>query len=90
MGKSAATDIYELVAKRESATQLMRLRCGQFTAVVASYRARDFEGALGLAMAFEAEHGPDIVAAKYIERCQKALLEPPPPDWDFCVVLTNK
>ena len=90
VGKSTATDIYELVSERSTATPQMQLRCDQFAAVVESYRARDFAVALGLAMAFEAKHGPDAVAAKYIDRCRQALREPPPPTWDFSVVLTSK
>lgn len=90
VGKSNPTDIYELVAKRASATPHMRLRCDQFAAVVASYRSRDFAGALQLATEYEEEHGPDAVAAKYGERCREALHDPPPPSWDFVVVLTCK
>ena len=90
VGKTNATDIYELVAERAGAAPPLLLRCLDFAAVVAAYRERDFSCALGLATAFEVEHGPDPVAAVYIERCKQLLVDPPLPDWDFVVVLTSK
>lgn len=90
MGKKSATDIYELVASRAGASPELERRCVEFALVVEAYRGRDFDSALRLAIAYEAEHGPDVAAAKYVDRCRQMLANPPPESWDCTEVLTSK
>ena len=90
-GRRAPTEVYELVAHRNAglgpeATSF----CEDFTAVVAAYRARDFVHARALAASFASRFPTDLIAPKYLERCDRLLIDPPPPNWDFTVSFTSK
>ena len=90
VGKTLATDIFELVGERAGTPPEFERRCTEFAAAVDAYRRRDFDGALRLVLAYEAEYGPDVAAAKYVARCRQLLADPPPGDWACAVVLTSK
>ncbi len=89
-GKTAATDVYELVAAAGGATETQRRYCGGFEAVVAAFRGREFGEARRLAEAFGREFPGDVAAAMYVERCDGLIAAPPGPEWDGAYVLAEK
>eukprot|EP01136_Pigoraptor_vietnamica_P026475 Opistho-1_new@81586 len=90
VGKTAATDIFELVANEEDATPQQRAYCADFDAVVVAFRDRRFEEARTLATAYEQRYPGDATALLYIERCDIFVASPPPEGWNGAWVLTSK
>jgi hypothetical protein len=62
--------------------------------VVTAYRARDFDKALRLALAYSMNHtaalGSDVATRLYADRCAALLAKPPPAEWEPTLVLTEK
>jgi hypothetical protein len=60
--------------------------------VVGAYRSRDFDRARRLALAYDAATAPasDAAARLYVDRCAALLADPPPPEWEPTLVLTEK
>lgn len=82
--------VYELVAARRGAGPETVAFCDCFAPVVAAYRARDFARARALAAGFAARFPADRVAPVYLQRCDRLILDPPPPNWDFTVTYDSK
>lgn len=82
--------VFELVSPRPGAPPEAVAFCDGFAPVVAAYRARHFARARALAAAFAARFPSDRVAAMYLQRCDRLLVDPPPPDWDFTVSHASK
>jgi adenylate cyclase len=71
--------VHELVAKKGEVPLAMREVLAGWEAARARYLVRDFQGAL---VWFQRFSGVDPVSATYAERCQRFLVNPPPPAWD--------
>jgi adenylate cyclase len=90
VGKTVASDVFELVAAADGAGPGQRRFCEDFGAVVAAYRRREFGEARRRAAAFLEEFPGDVSACKYVRRCDELLARPPQGDWDGVEVLSEK
>mmetsp|Transcript_13188 Transcript_13188/g.31313 ORF Transcript_13188/g.31313 Transcript_13188/m.31313 type:complete len:444 (-) Transcript_13188:24-1355(-) len=90
VGKSKATDIYELLAHRNAASPDQFKYCEDFGAIVQVYRQRQFQQALEMLECFEEEWPQDKAVAVYRTRCQHMIASPPDEEWNGTFVLTEK
>lgn len=90
VGKTVPTRIFEVVAPRDRVTPEEEVFLGIYGDALARYKDRDFAGALETFKNALRRRGDDRPTQIYVERCERFLAEPPPPDWDGVAVLTEK
>jgi adenylate cyclase len=91
VGRSEPVTTYELLALRGTPeADALEEFVGEYTAALAAYFTRDWEGSIGLfdrALALRPEDGP---ARIHRERARHYVQHPPLPEWDGVFVLRSK
>jgi class 3 adenylate cyclase/CHASE2 domain-containing sensor protein len=91
VGKTEGVDVFEAMCPTERATDAQKRAAELTRAMIEAFKARRFEDCQHKIAALD-QHasGPSKLTAMYQELCIKYLKEPPPPDWDGTVSLTEK
>ena len=94
VGKSAASRLFALVGDEAcAASARFGELAAEHAAMLAAYRARDWDGALERLRRCQHLGGAYGLAAfydKYAARVEAWRAEPPPPDWDGSAVADSK
>lgn len=90
-GRNVAVDLYEVVDAEAPDRRAAKLATHSLLqATMESYFKREFAHALGLFEQMRSADPEDAVPPLFIERCQRHLDEPPPPDWQGFARLSQK
>ncbi|MBI5966515.1 MAG: adenylate/guanylate cyclase domain-containing protein [Deltaproteobacteria bacterium] len=89
-GKDQRVRIYELLARRGTASAEQKAMAEEFHSALAEYENRQWDKALEAFRSILANHPNDGPAKLYAERCQILKDNPPAPDWDGVYTLTTK
>ena len=90
VGRSEATDVYELLGGRGNVAPEVLAARDRYEAALAAYFARRFEeAARGFRAAAEARPG-DKAAVVMARRADDLIGYPPPPDWNGVFVSSSK
>jgi class 3 adenylate cyclase len=81
-GRETPVRIFELAGRASSVPEALSARQRRFEAALASYRARDFAGALAALRELWAEDPDDIPTRDLLARAELCCASPPPPEWD--------
>jgi adenylate cyclase len=81
-GRPAPLRVWEVVGSADRADAQVRQRLERYHEAVDLYRRRGFAEAEKLLAALASDTPDDGPTALYLERSRRALLEPPPSDWD--------
>ena len=81
-GRPAPLRVWEVVGFADRADAQVRQRLERYHEAVDLYRGRSFAEAEKLLAALASDTPDDGPTALYLERSRRALLEPPPGDWD--------
>jgi adenylate cyclase len=85
VGTQKPVVIWELLAERREADDDLRpieAKATDWTRAYAVYSDRDWAGAAEAFQSFEAAYGADKLTRLYVERCERFIASPPPPDWN--------
>ncbi len=88
-GKLQPVVIYELLAPRSDGAQRTEL-VARFAEALASYRNRDWSGAVCKFDALAEQHPSDGPTRVFRARCHEFLLHAPAPEWDGVYVMKSK
>ena len=88
-GKERPVAIFEPVALADQADAALRAKVDDFSAALACYRQRDWDGAEAILLRLQAQQAEPLYAV-YRERIARYRSEPPPADWDGVYVYTSK
>ena len=89
-GKVRAMAVHELVGERATLAPERLAAVERFNAAMQLYLSRNFEMALEAFRELKAAHPEDRPTAILIERCEKYVVTPPPPEWDGVVHMREK
>jgi adenylate cyclase len=90
VGKSQATDIYEVLGTAGSVAAGKLAAARRYEAAWVQYRSGDFAQALRELEGFEASFGPDPSVSRLRLLCREYQEHPPPPPWDGVTRMTTK
>jgi adenylate cyclase len=82
VGKTQATDIFELLGETGKVPALKLAAARRYEAAWGNYRSGEFHQALDALAGFEAEFGVDPAVERLRTICQDYRRHPPDPDWD--------
>jgi adenylate cyclase len=82
VGKSQATDIYEVLGEVGTVPEVKLAAARRYEAAWDRYRSGDFSEALEVLAGFEAEFGPDAGVSRLRQICEAYRQQPPGKDWD--------
>ena len=88
-GRTGGSQIYELLDMTEASKETPDW-VKSYEAGLASYRARDFVGAIEAFEKAQQLQGQDQASAAMIERCQQAMISPVAENWDGTAVALKK
>ena len=88
-GRAGGLQIYELLDMAEASAEPPEW-VKSYEMGLASYRARDFAGAIGAFEKAQQLRGQDQASAVMIERCKQALVSPVAENWDGTAVALKK
>ncbi|MFZ5452823.1 MAG: adenylate/guanylate cyclase domain-containing protein [Thermodesulfobacteriota bacterium] len=90
-GKTAETTVYELVGRKESgAAASVGELCREFAKGFQAYLQRDWAAGVEIFGRLRQKFPDDVPVELYLNRCQKYLEQPPPPEWKGVTYLKYK
>ena len=88
-GKATPVAIFEPLGRADAADEVAKARAESFSAALACYRGRDWDGAEAILMPLQAE-APERLYEVYRERIAHFRAEPPPADWSGVYVFSTR
>lgn len=88
-GKALPVKIYELIAEGTPKSEVKE-KVDHFSKGYQLFHQREFNAAIEQFNITLQTDPNDYCSKLYIERCQEALVNPPPPDWDGVFIMTTK
>ena len=89
-GKAQPVKIFELLAKKDAATEEQKQLAAEFERHLGLYRNRHFEKACGAFEALGARFSDDVPCRIYAERCRILAQNPPEETWSGIFTFTTK
>jgi len=89
-GKSVGVRVYELVARKESATLSQCQLCDFQNEAMAFYYSREFKEAISKFEELLKVDPENVAASVLMKRCKKFVENPPPADWDGAEKMMSK